>query len=249
MNPLKSRFTRRLYIVAMLMVWLAAALTSAPMLFVYQVKTVQYPQGNFTQCNEFGWKNMQRDAAAYTYALFALQYAIPGIIVAFLYLRIFLNLWFYNFPGMQNMSKADWQIFRRKHYRRKKTFIMLLAIYLAFMVCNLPMHVISLIYYVQGSSFKAPPYMGIIVVCAEMVMYSNSALNPLLYGFLHKKFRACTAGLLRKLFCADKRRNYNNFQLQARNPRKKMTSGTSNLSPLSSMKTRDRSVRVSDTRF
>eukprot|EP00794_Sanderia_malayensis_P010040 gene10040-11065_t len=166
-------------------------------------------------CGEFGWSDPQRDGALYTYALFILQYALPGIIMAYLYLGVFLNLWFHKFPGMDQMSKQNLQKFRKKHYRRKKTVIMLLSMFLVFMVCFLPMHVMSFIFYVSGSSFKPPPYMQLVAMCAEMIMYSNSALNPIVYGFLHEKFKACARGILRWFFCGGQRPNYDNILLKA----------------------------------
>ena len=208
LSPLRSHYSKRSAVFIITAVWLASFATAAPIGFVHEVKTEK--SNNMTEkiCGEYGWSDPQKDAAIYTYVLFSLEYAVPGLLTGFLYLRIILNLWYRDVPGMQNMTKLARQQFRNKHYRRKKTVIMLLAIFLTFMVCNLPMHVISFIYYVTGSSFKAPSYMPVITTSAEMLMYGNSAANPILYGFLHKKFSASAKALLKWIFCRKRRPDY-----------------------------------------
>lgn len=203
-SPLNSHNSKRFSITIISCVWLASILTAAPMVFVYDVETVNRSNNIYKECGEFRWKEPEKDAATYTYVIFSLEYAIPGLITGLLYLRIILNLWFRSIPGMQNMSKLACQRFRKKHYRRKKTVIMLMAIFLTFMVCNLPMHVLSFIYYVQGTNFKAPSYMHIVTMSAEMLMYANSAANPVLYGFLHNKFSSSAKALLKWIFCCKK---------------------------------------------
>ena len=201
LNPLHSHCSKRSALLVILMVWIASFATATPIGIVHEVKTERRNNITMQICGEYGWSDPQKEAAIYTYVLFTLEYAIPGLLTGFLYLRIILNLWYRDVPGMQNMTKQERQIFRNKHYRRKKTVIMLVAIFLTFMLCNLPMHVISFIYYVKGSSFQAPSYMLEVTTSAEMLMYGNSGINPILYGFLHKKFITSTKALFRRVFC------------------------------------------------
>ena len=208
MSPLHSHCSKRSAILIITTVWLASFAIAAPIGIVHEVKTETRNKMTEKICGEYGWSDPQRDAAIYTYVLFSLEYAVPGLLTGFLYLRIILNLWYRDVPGMQNMTKLARRKFRNKHYRRKKTVIMLLAIFLTFMICNLPMHVISFIYYVKGSSFKAPSYMPVITTSAEMSMYGSSAVNPILYGFLHKKFSASAKALLKWIFCRKTRPDY-----------------------------------------
>ena len=209
LNPLSSNFSKRSVLLIITIVWLAAFITALPIGIVHEVKTEKIGNATVKMCGEYRWPDPERDAAIYTYVLFSVQYAAPGFITGFLYLRIIIYLWYRDIPGMQNMTKLARQKFRNKHYRRKKTVVMLIAILLTFMVCNLPMHTISFIYYVQGSKFKAPSYMPIITTCAEMAMYANSAANPVLYGFLHTKFSTSAKALLNWVFCRKDRLDYN----------------------------------------
>ena len=232
LSPLRQHISKRSSILIILIVWLASVACASPMIFVYEIQELPGSTNNsiVKRCDEFGWPDPNKDAATYTYVLFVVQYALPGLLTGYLYLRVLLALWFHSFPGMQNMSKASCLQFRKKHYRRKKTIVMLLTIFLTFMACNLPMHVISFIFYVEGSNFKAPPYMHIITTCAEMIMYTNSAINPILYGFMHNKFSSSAKGLLRWVFCREKRQNYENVPLKKKEKRLTLMSGATSTS-------------------
>lgn len=230
MSPLHSHYTKRSSAIIIALVWLASTLTAAPMTIAYEVKAVNRGNSVQNECGEFNWANPQKDAATYTYILFCLEYALPGLVTGLLYLRIILNLWYRDIPGMQNMSKMACKRFRRKHYRRKKTVIMLLAIFLTFMVCNLPMHVISFIFYVEGPRFQAPSYMSIITTTAEMLMYGNSAANPMLYGFLHNKFSSSAKALLKGIFCRRKRPDYDRKVLNKKEKQITLNSAETNSS-------------------
>ena len=229
-SPLHSHFSKRASTIIIAIVWVASIFTAAPMVIVYDVKEEAKNNVTFKLCGEYSWADPEKDAATYTYVLFCLEYALPGLVTGLLYLRIILNLWYRNIPGMQNMSKKACQRFRNKHYRRKKTVIMLLAIFLMFMVCNLPMHVLSFIHYVMGPRFNAPSYMPVITTSAEMLMYGNSAVNPVLYGFLHNKFSASAKALLKWIFCGQKRPNYDRIISNKKEKQMTLNSGASNSS-------------------
>ena len=251
MNPLRKHVSRRACIIIIMLIWLASMLTASPTIFVYQVKIVDIENGTnhaVKRCDEYGWANPKKDAAAYTYALFGLEYAVPGLFLGFLYLRIFLNLWYHSFPGMQDMPKSSWQKFRKKHYRRKKTVVMLLTVFLMFMICNLPLHVLSFIYFVEGPNFTPPSFMPVITMCAEMLVYANSAMNPILYGFMHRKFSACARGLLKWMFCGERRPNYETIPFQKKSKQQlTFNSGVTVTSQQSSTKLGER--RSFETKF
>ena len=209
LNPLARRMKKKYCFVAICFIWVCAMITASPTLVIMDVR--QYKRGHnvtYTRCDEFGWVDPHEDPRNYTIALFVIQYMTPLIMMSFAYGRIFVFLWYYRMPGSQDMPFEIRQKVFNKQVRRRKMIKMLLAVILTFMVCHLPQHVMAFLWYVARNTFKAPPYMVFFGFTAEMMLYLNSALNPILYGFLHKKFHACAAAILRWIVCGDSRPNW-----------------------------------------
>ncbi len=73
---------------------------------------------------------------------------------------------------------------------RRQVIRLLIAVVLAFALCVLPSHVYQLWHHVGGRGASMSLFMGsLLPPTTHLILYLNSALNPLLYAFLSGNFR------------------------------------------------------------
>ena len=160
--------------------------TVSPTLFVYQVKFDETI--NRKQCDEYGWSEENR--TRFSYALTVMIYFLPLIILTVWYTRIVHYIWFRKIPGIENLPLYMHMKMKKKYFKRRKLIRMLLVVVITFALCNLPHHVITILWYSRNELNWTPPRSMIFIAFhAEILLYLNAALNPLVYGFLHGKIR------------------------------------------------------------
>ncbi|XP_028396973.1 neuropeptide FF receptor 2-like isoform X2 [Dendronephthya gigantea] len=123
----------------------------------------------------------------YNTVSFALTYAIPLAIMCLLYIKIAIALNKVvreggNREGFTNQKKKD------------KVLRMLLALVIAYAVCFLPVN-IMILWSEYGDSNR---YWLLLQAYAVLLVYVNSASNPVLYAFMGKRFKD---GFKRLLCC------------------------------------------------
>ena len=185
-KPLRRKITRRHCLLIVLLVWWVSMVTVSPTLFVYQVKFDETI--NRRQCDEYGWSEENR--TRFSYALTIMIYFLPLIILTVWYTRIVHYIWFRKIPGIENLPLYMHMKMKKKYFKRRKLIRMLLVVVITFALCNLPHHVVTILWYSRNELNWTPPRSMIFIAFhAEILLYLNAALNPLVYGFLHGKIR------------------------------------------------------------
>ncbi|XP_057217048.1 pyroglutamylated RF-amide peptide receptor [Triplophysa rosa] len=169
-------------------VWLAALIIAAPMWFVQKVE-VKYDflfDVHHTCCLEV-WPSQQQ-RRAYTTCLSILVFLAPLATMAILYWKIMKELWgkhkvhdimFQTLPGSE-INKIT---------RRKKRAIRMMAtVVLLFAACWAPFHLVSLLLdYGQLDLDIDSEFLLVSVV--QILGFSNSVCNPLVYAALNTTFK------------------------------------------------------------
>ncbi|XP_044262830.1 QRFP-like peptide receptor isoform X2 [Tribolium madens] len=186
-KPLKAGYicTKTRASLICLLAWFIAALFTSPMLVIAEYKQLDYFDGSkvpacHTLANTF-W------SALYFLTIIFLFFIIPLIILLILYCIIAKNL----------MSNAATLVLN-KHIdnislrARKQVVLMLGTVVLSFFLCLIPFRVfilwIILVPEEQVYHLEIEKYYNILYFCRIMV-YLNSAINPILYNLMSSKFR------------------------------------------------------------
>ncbi|XP_004743514.2 galanin receptor type 3 [Mustela nigripes] len=175
-HPLRSRALRtpRHARAAVGLVWLLAALFSAPYLSYYG--TVRY--GALELCVP-AWEDARRRAL--DVATFAAGYLLPVAVVSLAYARTLRFLWVAVGPAGAAMAEAR----RRATGRAGRAMLAVAALYA---LCWGPHHALILCFWFGRFAFSPATYAC--RLASHCLAYANSCLNPLVYALASRHFRA-----------------------------------------------------------
>lgn len=175
-HPFGMRITRYQGKLIMLLIWLIALLPALPMLGV--MTTEPYPAG--VACKE-DWPITTGMPYYKIYLLctFALTYAIPLPIMILIYIKIGVKL------RKAIKEGADRPGFTQAQ-ATKRIIKMLAAVVVCYALCFLPFHTL---YFMMDFGEYQSRYMYIMQSYFQVLMYGNSATNPVLYAFLGDQFK------------------------------------------------------------
>lgn len=179
--PFMDRMTNKTAIIIIILIVVLTICFAIPSILHMQLHEVDIPEVNYhsSQCIE-NWPSSSRtEQFLYSTGVFVVQFAIPLIIIAILYFRIFLVL--KNRPNK-----------RHDVMRNQKTNKILVAIVLLFTIFWLPWNLFGLILSfkstsILNSSFK--PYINVTDLLLKIIAMSTACVNPYLYGWLNDNFR------------------------------------------------------------
>ena len=194
-NPFQPRIKLKATLVWILLIWICAFLTITPLMVVTQPDTVL--------CFEEWPKTYYRQT--YTAALFALQYAIPLIVIAIAYLRIAFRLVTSKLP-MRTSVNSRGQVVRQKSRSENVQIIRTLAVIVVlFMACMSPNQIAWMLFDFGSDSQKQLSH--VFWVSAEALIFLHACVNPIVYGTLTGQFRQGYIRYLRYTFgCCRKTR-------------------------------------------
>lgn len=189
-HPLRSRALRtpRNARAAVGLVWLLAALFSAPYLSYYG--TVRY--GALELCVP-AWEDARRRAL--DVATFAAGYLLPVAVVSLAYARTLRFLWVAVGPAGAAAAEAR----RRATGRAGRA---MLAVATLYALCWGPHHTLILCFWYGRFAFSPATYAC--RLASHCLAYANSCLNPLVYALASRHFRA----RLRRLWPCSRRRRH-----------------------------------------
>lgn len=167
-------------------IWICSTLVMSPMLYAMRL----YEDNNTSFCYE-DWSpyfDTNKASQTYTVTLFIVIYLIPFITMLILYSLISHFLWFRKIPGNGNETTR-----RRVIASRRKVIRMLITIVLCFILCWLPLQIVTFSVYFGNVEL---PYDFFFV--SEFLIRANGAINPMIYAAFNESFRS---GFKRFLCC------------------------------------------------
>lgn len=97
----------------------------------------------------------------------------------------------------------------------RKVVKLLVAVVLCFALCNLPFHLRKMLTYYHPAYKPTTNAALMFTPLSNLLMYLNSALNPILYSFMSHNFRACVRDVLTRYTRRGKRRHLSGPQRSA----------------------------------
>ncbi|XP_076036028.1 uncharacterized protein LOC143021986 [Oratosquilla oratoria] len=171
-------------------VWILTVLATLPMLWLSQLSTYKYFDGSvvyicLTPVNKEWQKN-------YYLGSIGVFFVLPLVLLLVLYSLIVARLIAYRRRTSRNIESPLWK-------SRKQVVAMLAAVVTVFFVCLLPFRVF--VVWIILAPEKAVQLMGlemyynVLYVC-RVLIYINSAANPVIYNAMSSKFRSAFQRLL-----------------------------------------------------
>lgn len=166
-------------------IWFLSVAIMSPLLFMRRVDVVSVIPGEpLYLCNEVWPDDSHRQL--YDVMLFAILYAVPGIIICCSYSLIGKELWTEDKNLHRTESETSRSIGKNVLNGRKRVAKMLIALAILFAVCWLPYHIVSL--YLDFNKTQVKPFLAVLPFTI-LVGHANSALNPVLYFYSSRSFR------------------------------------------------------------
>ena len=195
--PFKAQYTcskkRTAKIVAV--VWACALGSALPFVFMSYTELSRFHDGSIvTVCRTPIETKLKM---VYFFAIFAVFFVVPFLILIILYAAIGRQL-----SRESRLLRVTHDVNAKSVYKsRQQVVLMLLVIIVLFFVCLLPMRIFAA--WIIFSPMKHIRSLGLegflnISYAARVMLYTNSAINPILYNVMSTKFR----NAFRKVICA-----------------------------------------------
>ena len=173
-------------------IWLSSLLTGLPVLLV--AKTVKYQDKVF--CDEL-WPADKSYNQVYWVSIFLIQYALPLVVIAFLSIATVVKVKESRarvLPSSSTLNNDDNSVanvlnasMRQRRRRESNMSKMLTGLVILYAICMLPQHVVF--FWLTYGGLKKLESSLYIFTIANIFPIANSAINPLLYGSLHKELK------------------------------------------------------------
>lgn len=151
-------------------IWILSFVLVAPLVSVLRYNS------KYQVCYEdWGVKNR----AAYTLCMFLLGYAVPLLVITVAYGFILYEIIFRKRPYVKQSDTLVKE--------NRKLFKLALVITVTFVVCVSPNQLIWLLF--EFGDFDKHEYITDIRVCSHLLLFLNSALNPIIYNVFSASFR------------------------------------------------------------
>ena len=165
-------------VVIVITIWVLASLIMGPLLFIRETDVLTLPTlPPMTFCIENWPQNTDREA--YAVFLFFVVYIIPATTLFMCYVRVGKYL------CQQELQRENSDGSTKRLVSRKKAARMLIILVIVFMTCWLPYNIVSLVTDVWGTTWNQLDLLHY----ALWLGHSHSAINPLMYWLLNKRFR------------------------------------------------------------
>lgn len=198
MMPLKKMLTKRVFWVALVFIWVTSVLVASPILYTFRVFTME---DGFVYCAE-EWEPLFDGKVAskiYTVLLFVVVYCIPFVAMTIAYCVICNKLWTRKVIGELNQSG------KKILESRKKVVKMLVTVLVVFVLCWLPVQVVSLWAFFDD---KMPVIPRSLDFLCYFVMHAHPALNPCIYVVFSQNFRDGFKMAIRCYWCRGERAGF-----------------------------------------
>ncbi|XP_076460155.1 QRFP-like peptide receptor [Babylonia areolata] len=207
--PLKARVMERRVGLVVTLVWLSALGIGLPPLFFYTYRQREWQDYVETFCTDV-WpavstgsggcdQGLTSKRAYWTVVTVVLNW-LPMAVMTAVYAVIIHRL---RCCRLQPASIGRHSTSSVQRQSKTKVVKMLLVVLVAFMVCTIPFQVTNLypLYSDHHLGDKLPAWHKPVSYAAVFLMYTNSAVNPILYGGLNDNFRLAARQLFLCLLC------------------------------------------------
>ncbi|CAO1419392.1 unnamed protein product [Diamesa serratosioi] len=167
--------------IAIAALWIVILVLSLPVLYAHglHVITNNYTEENhtFSSCT-FITTNDLISFSFYHISFFTTSYMVPLFLISIMYFLMLLRLWRSNLVSTSSESQRG----------KKKVTRLCVVIVTTFMILWMPIQVILLLKSLE--MFKPTTHFKIALqICAHVMAYCSSCINPVLYAFLSENFR------------------------------------------------------------
>lgn len=206
-HPFKQKLTIPTAVAILAVIWILAVAIMCPSAALLQVQEEKHfrvllGSGNATRpvfwCRE-EWPDpgMRK---IYTTVLFANIYLAPLLLIVVMYARISISLSHTAMPGAgkrsQEQHHSAWK-------RKQKVIKMLIVVTLLFTLSWLPLWTLMLLSdYASLSDLQLQLINIYIYPFAHWLAFSNSSINPIIYGFCNKNFRRGFRAVFKLQLCS-----------------------------------------------
>ena len=170
--------------------WIIAMAVYSPYLFAY--KLVEYPGG--LVCG-LRWKEVFGESSSfvhYAVTMLTIFYLIPLVLIAILYIIIYIKLKSQKIPGEQSANAGQ-----QRQQRERNVLKMAIAIVLGFAVCWLPVAIFRFIYLSTHTIQLRNCLITNVVYFVNCMGLVNSAINPCICLILSRNYRNKLRALFR----------------------------------------------------
>nr|KAG5693786.1 hypothetical protein BaRGS_029416 [Batillaria attramentaria] len=195
--PLKmySTETRSKAMVLMIVMWITAAVLTAPFLAIAHTNT-QYHYVDKVSVDVCVTTIMLIWHKAYMIGRFVVVFVVPLCLLIFLYSRIIVKVVVHTMDSRQMTDKAKAQAQRS----RQQLVMMLVGVVVLFFTCLLPFQLLALYTINNSVSLTLEAHLNLVCFC-RLLVYVNSAGNPIIYSLTSTKFRRAFARVLNRFGC------------------------------------------------
>lgn len=178
--PLKNQMTETHAKLIISGIWVLSAVLVFPYSLVLNLDVA-------TMSCEENWPGDVNYRKAYTLSLFLVQYVFPLIVITIAYLKIALEM---RKCIQKRRSGASWnnKALKCTHQQEGKRVVrMLVVVTVLFAICVLPNNIMWLwLDFGNGGHYQ---YFWEVVAVTNLILFANSAANPVAYTICHENFR------------------------------------------------------------
>lgn len=169
--PLRRQMTKSSATIVIISIWIISSGLTVPYMSVLYL--------NGTECTE-NWTAIEY-RKAYTLCLFIFQYFLPLLVIGVAYIKIGIEL--KKCIGPQ----INAALCRAQRDDARKVVRMLIIVTLLFALCVLPNNIMWIwLDFGKGDSYE---HFWDMVAVTNIILFANSATNPVAYTICHEKFR------------------------------------------------------------
>ncbi|CAL1534090.1 unnamed protein product [Lymnaea stagnalis] len=208
-HPLRENFSSRVssHNILIPLVWILSCLATLPFALIYGTQSTEYIDGSMAdQCSVKGISMKLYEA--YIMFIFTVLFALPLVLLTIMYTAISLTIATSAIPSLEEKVTCKTSFTGSRQSRsqdkaqhnnskaiagRRQVVKMMVAVMFMYFICLLPLRCMQVwTLFASESDFIDLGQEGFLnlVNTSRILMYLNSATNPVIYGLLSSNFRA-----------------------------------------------------------
>ncbi|XP_050069613.1 neuropeptide SIFamide receptor-like [Anopheles maculipalpis] len=199
--PISGTITTRQYRLIVTIIWFIALSINLPWLFVFTLRPIGIPGSIAQICTEL-WPTPASESWYFLFANLFFCYLGPLIVISICYVIIWKNVAYRNLPREMIINRKN-EVFNRS---KVKVIKMVFVVIITFAISWLPLYAIFCFVKFAGDLVydeAVQSFILTILPVAQWLGASNSCINPILYAFMNRKFRAGFKKLFHSCCTAD----------------------------------------------